>query len=107
LVRRRAIDEETRTMAAWDQRSFDVPRIMEMIMFHDAAGGREYTGLVHRHAAWLDLSRHIAAGRAILIGRVSAGATSLIKSADFPRDAVQDWTFCRLVLPVSDNESIP
>ena len=81
LVRRRAIDEETRTMAAWDQRSFDVPRIMEMIMFHDAAGGREYTGLVHRHAAWLDLSRHIAAGRAILIGRVSAGATSLIKSA--------------------------
>jgi hypothetical protein len=108
LLRRRTIDEETRTIAAWDQRSFDVPRIMEMLMFHEAAGGREYTGLVHRDESWLDLSHHVAAGRAVLVGRVARRATSLIVSADaFPEDAVQDWTFCRLIMPVADSESTP
>ncbi len=106
LVRRRTVDEETRTIAAWDQRSFDVPRIMEMLMFHEAAGGRDYTGLVQRDESWLDLSHHVAAGRAVLVGRVSRRATSLIVSADtFPDDAIQDWTFCRLIMPVADSES--
>ena len=87
----------------WDKASLDVPRILLMMMFHDAARGSSYTGLTNRYQSYLDLTDHVRLGRAVLAGRAPAGVSqlqspsgeSLVDSAD-----VQSWTWYRIVLPV-------
>ena len=85
----------------WDDENLDVPRIMEMIMFHDAAGGRAYTSLLHRQSAWLDLSAQLKLQRAVLVGRVpdlEVGAELSIDSdSDFE---IQRWNFVRILFEV-------
>jgi hypothetical protein len=104
LTEQQTIDGKD-TITPWDPRSTDAERILRMIMFHDAAGGERYTGLSNRLLAELDLSGHLNAGRAILVGRadrpltMSSGGESLASSYD------QSHTFCRIVLPVARAES--
>ena len=68
-------------------------------MFHEAAGGRNYTSLTHRYQPWLDLSRHLDLGRAVLVGRAAGPAAELAVAgqAAVPN---QKWTFYRLLIPV-------
>ena len=49
-----------------------------MLMFHEAAGGRNYTALRHRHQQELDFSRQLVLNRAILAGRVAEPATQWV-----------------------------
>jgi hypothetical protein len=103
LTRRKVIDTKD-ISTPWDATSLDVPRIMEMIMFHDAAGGRQYTRLLHRHQRHIDLSSHLNSGRAILVGRAEQPATELLRDGEalLDRHDVDHrfWTFYRLIFPV-------
>jgi hypothetical protein len=86
-----------------------VARILELMMFHAASGGRTYTGLVARHQSDVDLSSHLQTGRAILVGRTGRPAVRLLRDGrpieDQPGAAtVQQWTFYRLVLPVARSD---
>jgi hypothetical protein len=87
----------------WERDSTDVPRILQMLMFHEAARGSTYTGLAHRYQTFLDLSPHLKNGRAILVGRIRAPMAELISDSEpiaaAPPSEGSVWL--RLVLPVS------
>lgn len=101
LTRRQFVNSNERVQP-WDRTDFsDVPRMMEMIMFHDAAGGRQFTHLAHRYQSFADLSAHLHMGQAILIGTSASLATQLETSIDRQLDGhLRHWTYYRVVLPV-------
>jgi hypothetical protein len=86
----------------FEQTSFDVPRIVEIMSCHELAGGRGYTGLDGTYQEFVDLSKLVRDGRAILIGRRPKAATRLVCDGQ-PLDdpAGQAWTFYRFVFPVA------
>ncbi len=100
LTRRQVV--ETREIGTpWDQASWDVPRILEILMFYQAAGGRRYTGLTHRYQPYLDLSEHLRTGQAILVGRSARPATTLLRDGQSQAELTdRQWTFYRIVYPV-------
>ena len=63
-----------RTKRPYDRATFDVARIVELMMFHERAGATNYTGLLHRYQSFIDLSKELELGRAILVGRGPGGA---------------------------------
>jgi len=99
---------DRKVAAPYEQAGFDVPRIVELMTAHELAGGKSYTGLVNQYHRFMELSDLVARGRAVLIGRTSAPATTLVKldsdSQDeqlAPEDKTQHWTFHRYVIPVT------
>jgi hypothetical protein len=89
----------------WDEASRDVPRVMEMLFWHEAAGGRNYTGLLHRYQGDVDLSHHLRTGRAVLIGRIEKPAAELaLNGQSPPEDAARRWSWCRVAYPVRSEE---
>ena len=108
LTRRRILDEDGREIVQpWDKASFDVPRIMEMMMFHDRAGGKSYTNLQQRYHRELDLSDHLVTGTAILTGRLDRPATNwTCGDLSFSDDDSQHWTYCRILFPVQKEDAI-
>ena len=104
LSRRRVVDSKD-VGTPWDRASVDVPRILEMMMFYQAAGGAAYTGLTHRYQPGLDLSEHLRTGRAILVGRSpTAGSRLGPQPANWDPSRVRQWTFYRVVFPVDRSE---
>ena len=68
LTGRRFIFEEgTQRATPYDRGSVDVQYILRAMMFFKAAGGHRYTGLVHRHQGFVDLSDLLKTDRAILV----------------------------------------
>jgi len=100
LTRRRVI--QTRDVGTpWDQTSQDVPRILEIMMFHEAAGGESYTGLSQRYQPFVDLSDHLRTGRAVLVGRSESSASLLARDGQSMADSYdRHWTYYRVVFPV-------
>jgi hypothetical protein len=97
----------------WKRDSTDVPRIVQMLMFHEAARGRSYSGLTHRYQSYLDLSGHLELGRAVLAGRANQPATRLVhEGRDLaavddaaPEDDTAAGTWFRVVFPVQRQPS--
>lgn len=94
----------------WQKDSTEIPRILQMIMFHDTVRGTNYTGLSHRYLGQLDLSQHLKLGRAVIIGQAKESAATLAVSAqDLPDSSVEvqthDLTLYRLVVPVEPQRS--
>jgi hypothetical protein len=87
----------------WDQHSTDVPRIVQMLMFHEAARGRSYTGLTHRYQSYIDLSGHVRLSRAVLAGRTQVSPTRWTSGGRplVDESTARAATWCRIVLPVS------
>ncbi|MBM4088671.1 MAG: hypothetical protein FJ276_04470 [Planctomycetes bacterium] len=87
----------------WDREDVsDVPRILELLMFHGAAGGRKYSQLSHAYQEYVDLSQHLQMGRAILVGRGRVMASRLSIDGAPVDDRLQgQWVFYRIVIPVS------
>jgi hypothetical protein len=89
----------------WDKASTDVPRIMQMVMFHEAARGRSYTGLTHRYQPQIDLSEHVRLGQAVLVGRAKEPVAKLVDpgtgSPLVDPASSNTWTWYRIVLPVN------
>ncbi len=102
LTRRRFVGDKE-IAHPWVKTNRDVPRIIELIMFHDRAGGFDYANLTNRHLSKLDLSDHLITNGAVLYGRLDDPVTTWsVEPADLDNDAVEDWTFCRLIFPVSN-----
>ena len=81
--------------------SLEVPRILEMLMFHDAAGGKGYTKMTHRFQPLVDLSDHLRCGRAMLVGRAVEPGNLLIRYGDAgAAGGDQRWTVYRILYPV-------
>jgi len=95
----RRIEQSKDVSTPWERDSVDVPRIMQMLMFHESARGRSYTGLTHRYQPQIDLSEHIRLGQAILVGRAKQPAAHIAPLTD-PADT-NSWTWYRVILPVS------
>jgi hypothetical protein len=105
LNRRRVVDTKD-VGTPWDHSSFDVPRMMEVMMFYRAAGGEAYTGLTHRYTAQLDLSDHLRGGRAILVGRAATPAARLLRGGQSLKENYdRKWTIYRIVFPVDNPAS--
>ena len=97
---RSSLSQRNQEGAGWSQVDVDVPRIVQMLMFHDAAGGSRYTQLTHRYQSRLDLSDHLNLRRALLVGRVSVGASTLMLGSEVVNPD-QQWVYYRIIFPVS------
>ncbi|HEX5106203.1 MAG TPA: hypothetical protein VFV87_20430, partial [Pirellulaceae bacterium] len=90
----------------WRKDLVDVPRILLMMMFHEAARGSSFTGLTNRYQPYVDLTEQVRLGRAVLVGRTEKGACQ-IHRGDRPLadpSAVQTWTWYRVILPVGKEQ---
>jgi hypothetical protein len=105
LTRRRVV--QTKDISTpWDPMSVDVPRILELLMFYQAAGGLAYADLTHRYQPYTDLSDHLKIGRAVLVGRARSPFSRLARDGQSLAGATdQSWTFFRLVYPVRQPSS--
>ncbi|MCB9937852.1 MAG: hypothetical protein H6823_06395 [Planctomycetaceae bacterium] len=100
LTRRRVVDIKDIT-TPWEQGDLDVPRILEMMMFHGVAGGDKYTQLHHRYQNYVDLSEHLTTGRAILLGQAKQPASEIeLGGQNAGKSYDQRWTYYRVVFPV-------
>ncbi len=100
LMKRRVKDTND-VRSPWDPASRDIPRIVEMMMFHGAAGASSYTELDHSYQGYVDMSDHLTAGRAILCGRCQTAALRLtIDGKEIDNSAQRNWTFIRLTFSV-------
>lgn len=82
---------------------------MELISFHESAGGSKYTGLYNRYLADLDCSDLIRLDRAILICELNdPSLTWTIRRNAVPIQAAdgQHKTFLRLIIPVSKSKAV-
>jgi hypothetical protein len=100
LTRRKVVDSKD-VSTPWDRAAYDVPRIVEILMFHKAAGGESYTELTNRFTPSLDLSDQLHTGRALIVGRGPGPAHDLQQHGQPLTSAVdRSWTFYRIVIPV-------
>ena len=87
----------------YDRASFDVPRILEIMTTFELAGGQKYTGLTNNYQGFVDMSRLIRNGRAVLVGRSRIRATEMQRDGkSLSSDRGQHWTIYRYVFPVRD-----
>jgi len=85
----------------YDYAGFNVPRILEMMMFHERAGGANYTGLSNRHQQYIDLSRLSEKENAILVGIGPPGATVQVNDRSLDEIPLsRHETIYRFILPV-------
>ena len=85
----------------WNPQDDNLDRVAEMMMFHDAAGGRQYTGMTHGFQTYAELSEPVLLQRAILFGSIKDVCTQLnieSGSGDVAYDNASTWI--RIVLPV-------
>ncbi len=89
----------------YDRSDFDLPRILEVMMFHNAAGGVNYTGLLNHQQAFVDLSAQLELGQAILVGRGPPGTELQINNRPLaPENTSGHETIYRFVMPVTVKE---
>ncbi len=102
---RRILREGTSESVPWDATAVDqLPRLMEMLLFHGAAGGTSYTTLQNRPLSKLDLSHVLNQDHAVLLGRMARGATALVDGADQAAgEDLEHLAYCRIVYPVRVN----
>ena len=71
------------------------------MMFYQAAGGVNYTGLTHDYHSFIDMTDHLNLKRAILVGEVaSRGAVFNINGESVSDQYDQVTTIVRIILPV-------
>jgi hypothetical protein len=107
LTQRRV--EQTKDVATpWERDSIDIPRIVQMLMFHEAARGRSYTGLTHRYQPQIDLSEHIRLGQAVLVGRAETPVAELTNpktnSPLVDPTSATTHTWYRIIFPVAPRQ---
>ncbi|MEL7338327.1 MAG: hypothetical protein AAFN70_19205, partial [Planctomycetota bacterium] len=112
LIRRRNIvnSAETESWNATPDAALD--RLMEMLMFYDAAGGASYVGLSNRLYDRWDISRLLETdgadddGVAVIYGRAASPLTTTdVQSADnLPVSLEQSQSVVRILLPVGRPE---
>lgn len=96
------LDEDNRSNnTAWDPTDTNTGRIASMMMFYQAAGGGNYTGLTHRYQSFTDMSHNLFLNRAVLVGEIDqVGAELLVDQARVSDQYDHTRTLVRVVLPV-------
>jgi hypothetical protein len=77
--------------------------LIQMLSFHQAAGGSDYTGLANAALRDLELTHLMELGRGILVGRVSRGAARVRIDGATPAPT-DGTTFVRIVIPVKHRD---
>jgi len=95
-------DEDNRSNnTAWNQTDTNTRRIASMMMFYQAAGGNNYTGLTHRYQSFTDMSHNLFLNRAVLVGEVAqVGAELLVDQERVSDQYDHTRTLVRVILPV-------
>ncbi len=101
-------DKYQQEATPYDQASRDIYYILRMMMFHDAAGGRRYTGLWNAYQDFVDFSSLLHADRAILVAQrpasdsaeKSQGASLLRDGQPLADSPDKHLTIYRFVFPV-------
>jgi hypothetical protein len=107
LTRRKVTSEHKDVSTPWDRAELDVPRIVEMLMFYEAAGGQNYTRLQNRYQGFVDLSEQLRLGRAVLVGRCDKPLANLERDGrSLDEDTESSWTFVRVVYPVKIRKAV-
>jgi hypothetical protein len=83
----------------------ELDRLMELMMFHQAATGKNYTGLTHRYQPLVDHSSLLETDYAMLIGRANQSLAKVVVQAEQAGDAPEvlsglDRCWCRILIPV-------
>lgn len=100
FTRRKIVGQRDQSMA-YDRAGLDRARILEMMMFYRAAGGRRYVGLLNRYQQFLDLSPQLGLDRAILIGFGPPASAISVDGEPIPADdSAPHLTIYRFLLPV-------
>ena len=90
--------------APYDVASKQIPYILRMMMFFDAAGGSSYTRLSHRYQPFVDFSELLGPDRAILVGVGPAadhpGAELLRDRSPLGGEGNRRVTMYRFMVPV-------
>ena len=99
-----ADDKSKSQSVAWDPKSVDLTRIMQMMMFFHGSGGESYTGLSNSFQDFVEMTPQSSLNRAILVGRIS----DRVSSIEFDRKNADDLydsslSFVRVLMPVEPN----
>ncbi len=88
----------------WDPRDKSLTRIADVMMFYQAAGGEDYTGLTHGYFPQIDHSHLLKLQRAVLVGQVQSASSLLINGQDANDLYDSSVTMVRVVLPVENQK---
>ncbi|MFM7561674.1 MAG: hypothetical protein ACKO81_01425 [Planctomycetota bacterium] len=106
LTQRDRVSSEGKTQnAPWDLGEEDPLRILEMMMFHDSAGGQSYTGLVNRAHWHLEMSEHLDLKQAIFVAELPESVSRLELDGQPLKEGVDKrHSFIRLSVPLRNEE---
>jgi hypothetical protein len=105
LNRRQEIDGKL-TSARWNPAERgQLDRVLELMMFHRAASGQNYTSLTHRYQPILDSSNLMESNCAVLLGRLDDAHPNIrikLHHSDKPvqTQVGSDFSWCRIFIPV-------
>jgi hypothetical protein len=89
----------------YDPNALNVDRIVQVMGFFDATGGKSYAKLSSRYQAFIDMSNQLYVGRAVLVARAT-GRTQLMNGEQALGSAEdQQWTIYRFVTDVRPSSS--
>ena len=95
-------DDDVNT--AWDPADTNLPRIMQLMMFHEAIGGRSWSRLTNDYQPTIDMSHQLDSSRAILIGRIPRVTTRLQVNDQPFENYDRELTMFRVLFPVQAAE---
>lgn len=105
IFTRRSLLKDKEISTPWNQEETEIARIMEIMMFHEAVGGRDYTILSHRYHGDLDLSHLLHQDYAVLVGRSETPLVELKTGGQPLEEAnVRRWTYYRILYPVGPRD---
>lgn len=91
----------------YDAMNAPIDRVLEIALFYSPAGGLRFTQLHNDYLSYLDAGRQLRDGRAVLMGRVAAPATGLLRDGQpLSGPADKHWTMYRFVLPVEGSSAV-
>lgn len=87
---------------AWDPADTRLERIAMMLMFYQAAGGSNYTGLSHDYQSYVDMTDSLLPNRAILVGEIDKPGAEVLIDGERASDKYDETvTLVRILLPVT------
>jgi hypothetical protein len=91
----------------YDPLDRDPTVVCQLLSFHQAAGGADYSGLSNHLLTDHDLTRQLQLGRAVLFGRLTPASGAAIERDGQPMTPNRHDVFVRIVFPVKTIGEIP
>ena len=94
--------------AVFDPTSADVARLVKLMLFYEAVGGRSYASAWNRYQHFVDMSSLLQTDAAILLARApgASGRQWLDEQRPLVSDHDQTWTYYRFVIPIKQPREI-